>query len=198
MTESQTLSTSTGRTRHDSGAASHRTEDWNQIDWRRAERTVRRLQARIVKATQEGRWNKVQTLQRLLTHSYSGKALAAIRVTANRGKRTGRPLGRYGRGNLDHTASEDDRHTPPAAARLPASAAAEGVYPQKDGQSATPGYPDYARSRYAGTLPARAQPHRRDHGGREFLRLSTAPIHCRRHPEMLPLAQQESVATVDP
>ena len=49
---------------------------------------VRRLQARIVKATQEGRWNKVRALQRLLTHSYSGKALAVKRVTENRGKRT--------------------------------------------------------------------------------------------------------------
>ncbi len=49
---------------------------WNQIDWANSERQVRRLQARIVKATREGRWNKVKTLQWLLTHSYSGKALA--------------------------------------------------------------------------------------------------------------------------
>ena len=71
-----------------SGAASHRIEAWNQIDWDQAERTVCRLQMRIVKATQEGRWNKVRALQRLLTHSYSGKALAVKRVTENRGKRT--------------------------------------------------------------------------------------------------------------
>jgi RNA-directed DNA polymerase len=71
-----------------SGAASHKTEAWDQIDWKQAERNVRRLQARIVKATQEGRWNKVRALQRLLTHSYSGKALAVKRVTENRGKRT--------------------------------------------------------------------------------------------------------------
>jgi len=37
---------------------------------------VRRLQARIVKATQEGKRGKVKALQRLLTHSFSGKALA--------------------------------------------------------------------------------------------------------------------------
>jgi RNA-directed DNA polymerase len=88
MMESYTPSASTGRARYGSGAASHRTEDWNQIDWRRAERTVRRLQARIVKATHEGRWNKVRALQHLLTHSYSGKALAVKRVTENHGKRT--------------------------------------------------------------------------------------------------------------
>ena len=49
---------------------------------------MRRLQARIVKATQAGRWGKVKALQRLLTHSFSGKALAVRRVTENQGKRT--------------------------------------------------------------------------------------------------------------
>jgi RNA-directed DNA polymerase len=61
---------------------------WDQLDWPRHERHVRRLQARIVKATQEGRWGKVKTLQWLLTHSFSGKALAVKRVTENQGKRT--------------------------------------------------------------------------------------------------------------
>src|SRR5580704_5928579 len=67
-----------------SGQAAH----WEQIDWVQCERQVRRLQARIVKATREGRWNKVQTLQWLLTHSFSGKALAVRRVTENQGRRT--------------------------------------------------------------------------------------------------------------
>ncbi len=61
---------------------------WEQIRWTHCERQVRRLQARIVKATQEGRWGKVQALQRLLTCSFSGKALAVKRVTGNQGKRT--------------------------------------------------------------------------------------------------------------
>jgi RNA-directed DNA polymerase len=61
---------------------------WHQINWRQAERTVRRLQARIAQATQEGKWSKVKALQRLLTHSLSGKALAVRRVTENTGKRT--------------------------------------------------------------------------------------------------------------
>ncbi len=70
------------------GAASDDTARWHTIDWYRAHRVVRRLQARIVQATQAGRWGKVKTLQRLLTHSYSGKALAVRRVTENQGKRT--------------------------------------------------------------------------------------------------------------
>lgn len=43
---------------------------------------------RIAKATQVGRWNKVQALQRLLTRSHSGKLLAVKRVTENAGKKT--------------------------------------------------------------------------------------------------------------
>jgi RNA-directed DNA polymerase len=61
---------------------------WHQIDWNKAHSNVKRLQARIVKATKEGRWGKVKALQHLLTHSLSGKALAVKRVTENAGKRT--------------------------------------------------------------------------------------------------------------
>ena len=70
------------------GAASREPMGWHAIDWHQAHRNVRRLQARIVKATQEGRWGKVKALQHLLTHSFSGKALAVRRVTENQGKRT--------------------------------------------------------------------------------------------------------------
>ena len=41
-----------------------------------------------MKATQEGRWNKVKTLQHLLTRSFAAKALAVKGVTENKGKRT--------------------------------------------------------------------------------------------------------------
>ena len=69
-------------------ATSRREVDWHSIDWNQANQNVRRLQARIVKATQEGRWGKVKALQRLLTRSFSGKVLAVRRVTENQGKRT--------------------------------------------------------------------------------------------------------------
>ncbi len=71
------------------GAASHKiVKGWHDIDWHAAHSNVRRLQARIVKATQEGKWGKVKALQHLLTHSFSGKALAVKRVTENQGKDT--------------------------------------------------------------------------------------------------------------
>jgi RNA-directed DNA polymerase len=70
------------------GAASRRAEPWDSVDWPAATKTVRRLQARIVKATRGGRWNKVKALQHLLTHSRSGKLLAVKRVTESDGKDT--------------------------------------------------------------------------------------------------------------
>ena len=70
------------------GAASHGSKDWDQIDWQQCAANVSRLQARIVKAIEAGRWNRARALQRLLTHSFSGRALAVKRVTENKGKRT--------------------------------------------------------------------------------------------------------------
>jgi RNA-directed DNA polymerase len=69
-------------------ASSGKTDQWEQLDWIHCERKVRRLQARIVKATREGRWGKVKSLQWLLTHSFAAKALAVKRVTENQGKNT--------------------------------------------------------------------------------------------------------------
>lgn len=70
------------------GASSNTDEGWHDINWRQVHQNVRRLQVRIVKATEAKRWGKVKALQRLLTRSYSGKALAVKRVTENQGKRT--------------------------------------------------------------------------------------------------------------
>jgi len=70
------------------GAVSREAKEWHAIDWQAMHRNVRRLQVRIAQATKEGRWGKVQALERLLTHSYSGKVLAVRRVTENTGKKT--------------------------------------------------------------------------------------------------------------
>ena len=70
------------------GAVSRNPVDWHAINWHKAHTIVRRLQGRIVKATQAGRWGKVRALQRLLTHSFSAKVVAVKRGTENQGKRT--------------------------------------------------------------------------------------------------------------
>ena len=70
------------------GAVSREAAEWYAINWQATNRNVRRLQVRIVQATKASRWSKVRALQRLLTHSYSGKVLAVRRVTENNGKKT--------------------------------------------------------------------------------------------------------------
>ncbi len=70
------------------GAAPDLVPGWHSIPWRKVWRNVRRLQARIVKAVQEGRWGKVHALVYLLTHSFSGRAAAILRVTTNQGAQT--------------------------------------------------------------------------------------------------------------
>lgn len=70
------------------GASSNGMRDWYAINWQACHQNVEKLQVRIVKAIKEGRWGKVKALQRLLTCSFSGRALAVKRVTENKGRRT--------------------------------------------------------------------------------------------------------------
>jgi RNA-directed DNA polymerase len=68
-------------------AASHENVGKKQRK-RTPEEIVSRLQARIVKAQEMGRHNKVKVLQRLLTRSQSARILAVERVTENDGRNT--------------------------------------------------------------------------------------------------------------
>jgi RNA-directed DNA polymerase len=70
------------------GAAPDVATGWHAINWQAVRCNVRRLQARIVKAVQESRWGKVRALVDLLTHSFSGRAMAILRVTTNSGAST--------------------------------------------------------------------------------------------------------------
>jgi RNA-directed DNA polymerase len=58
------------------------------VNWKRANRHVRRLQRRIVQAQQQGRKRKVRALQFILTRSYSARCLAVRRVAENPGRHT--------------------------------------------------------------------------------------------------------------
>ncbi len=70
------------------GAPIDDAKKWTSIDWKHARQHVRRLQVRIAKAVLEERWNKVKSLQNLLTNSFYAKLLAVKRVTSNKGKKT--------------------------------------------------------------------------------------------------------------
>ncbi len=63
--------------------------DWNAIDWRKANRIVRNLRHRIFRATQEGNYKKVHSLQHLMMRSYSNRLVSVRRVAQiNAGKNT--------------------------------------------------------------------------------------------------------------
>ena len=63
--------------------------EWNAIDWRKANRTVRNLRHRIFRVTQEGNLKKVHSLQKLMLKSYSNRVVSVRRVAqVNAGKHT--------------------------------------------------------------------------------------------------------------
>lgn len=70
------------------GASLRNPVNWHDINWKKANRNVRRLQTRIVKALKAGKRRKVRALQFILARSLSGRAVAVKRVTTNRGRRT--------------------------------------------------------------------------------------------------------------
>lgn len=76
---------------------------WQAINWMRAESYVNRLQVRIVKAVQKGRWRLVKRLQKLITSSFYAKALAVKRVITNKGKNTPRIDGKVWKTDEDKT-----------------------------------------------------------------------------------------------
>lgn len=70
------------------GPKRHRTE-WNRVDWRATNRTVRNLRCRIFRATQQRDWRRVRSLQKLMLRCRANRLHAVRRVTqVNQGKRT--------------------------------------------------------------------------------------------------------------
>lgn len=64
--------------------------DWRSIDWRKAEKEVRRLRQRIFTATREGDLKRVRNLQKMMLRSRSNALVGVRRVTEiNAGRRTG-------------------------------------------------------------------------------------------------------------
>jgi RNA-directed DNA polymerase len=63
--------------------------EWNEINWRKLEKNVYKLQKRIFQASLSGRYKVVRRLQKTLMRSWSGKALSVRKVTQdNQGKKT--------------------------------------------------------------------------------------------------------------
>ena len=68
---------------------SHEGDGWASIDWAAATRVVQRLQQRIFRASQQGRWRQVRHLQKLLLRSNANLVLSVRQVTqVNNGRAT--------------------------------------------------------------------------------------------------------------
>lgn len=63
--------------------------DWSSIDWKQANQNVNNLRQRIFRATEEGDWKKVKSLQKLMLRSHSNVVTSVRRVSqTNQGKNT--------------------------------------------------------------------------------------------------------------
>src|SRR5919202_2000117 len=62
-------------------AQSHEEGGWASIDWAAANRVVQRLQQRIFRASQQGCWRQVRSLQKLLLRSNANLVLSVRQVT---------------------------------------------------------------------------------------------------------------------
>ena len=64
-------------------------ENWNQINWRVVNKTVRNLRQRIFRARKLGEFRKLRSLQKLMQKSYANLLLSVRRITqTNTGKLT--------------------------------------------------------------------------------------------------------------
>jgi RNA-directed DNA polymerase len=54
---------------------------WSDIDWKTIKERVRNLRRRIYRAKQNGKWNKVRSLMKLMLRSYPNLLLSVRRVT---------------------------------------------------------------------------------------------------------------------
>ena len=65
------------------------TVEWNEINWRKVEKSVFKLQKRIYQASINGNARKLRKLQKTLLNSYYAKLLAVRRVSQdNQGSAT--------------------------------------------------------------------------------------------------------------
>ncbi len=66
-----------------------RQTDWQGVNWRAANRSVRNLRQRIFRASQAGDLKRVRSLQKLMLRSYANTLVSVRRVTqVNRGRNT--------------------------------------------------------------------------------------------------------------
>ncbi len=148
---------------------------WDGINWADVQRQVRGLQARIVKATQVGRHNKAKALQWLLTHSFSGKALAVKRVTENKGRNTPG----VDKVIVENTGGKDQRDSVVEEAGLFAASASESIYSEEEWQDKAARHTRDEMPRHASVTSAGVGTHCGNHCRSEFLWVQAGTLNGR-------------------
>lgn len=65
------------------------TAKWHAIDWQKSFRLLKNLRSLIFRASQEGNYKKVRSLQKLMLRSYTNRVVSVRRITQlNAGKNT--------------------------------------------------------------------------------------------------------------
>ena len=101
--------------------------EWNQIDWRKVELAVFKLQKRIFQASVNDNVRKLRRLQKTLLNSHHAKLLAVRKVSQdNQGKKTAgvdgvKSLTPKQRLKLVHTMKLDDKSKPVRRVWIPKS-----------------------------------------------------------------------------
>ena len=172
--------------------------DLDPIDWQAAHENVRRLQARIVKATQAGRVPfgrraRSKPCQRLLTHSFSGKAIAVKRVTENRGKDTpGVDAVRWNTPDTKMAAVHSLKrrgYQPQPLRRV--------HIPKKNGKTRPLGIPTMKDRAMQALYLLALDPVAENHGRPVFLWIPARTVVRRRHPALLCRAGAEGLRRMD-
>src|ERR1700712_3433531 len=113
---------------------------WADIDWHAVEMNVGRLQERIYRATKDGDWMRVKSLQKLLARATSTKLLAIRRVTQeNQGKKTAG--GELGGGETARSPAGTSSRGPEAQG-ISTLAGPTGLHPQGQRQAEALGHTD--------------------------------------------------------
>ena len=64
-------------------------KDWNAVNWREVNQRVKNLRQRIYRATEQGQWNQVRNLKKLMMRSYANLLYSTRKITQiNQGKKT--------------------------------------------------------------------------------------------------------------
>jgi RNA-directed DNA polymerase len=98
-------------------------DGWAGIDWAAANRVVQRLQQRIFRASQQGRWRQVRNLRKLLLRSDANLVLSVRQVTqVNDGRATPGVDGRVAHHHGERALAAAHRIAPEACASAPTGA----------------------------------------------------------------------------